>query len=696
MATKTLFSDYLSAGFALVPLPQGAKGPVTKGWNQLTNCITDASGLTRIQYGVGLAHAYSKPVTCTLDVDDYVLASNWLAAEGVDLQSLLDAPDAVQIVSGKPNKAKLLYRLPDEQTPLATSVIKDGTKTILEFRCASSGGMTVQDVLPPSIHPDTGKPYEWGGQGHFSMLPILPTKLNTIWLPRQGTTSPSNNSNLEIVSPVMQSLLSMPETPENIAKVTQALDVLTADCSHDEWRDIIFALKSTLWNCAEDLARNWSMTAPHRWNEGYFNSLWSHAKAIGGIGVGTLFHKAMVFNASASLSLNHQPVHQFDDGNTASSHFELGDGRMCIPTLPPSPRDYAYGDTVPFGTTAILAGVGGTAKTTFVMQLAAQGALGKPIGNFPVNSFASMLFLGEENQEERDRRFGAVCVGMPAADLALVQQRVMCFPAAGKDIRLNFLVDNNLTENHLVNDIIDKVRAHHAECGLRVGLIVFDHVRLIMTGDPNAANDVTQLTRILTKIANATNSSVLVLAHSPKSSLGRVESSDASEVFGSGAFVDNTRAAFILNTMRPEEAKDFSIDPKERNEYVCLTTVKSNYGKSGATWWFKKRYLPDWQTITLEPVTLYKQSLFANHNALSQRIIDKVNHNPAQLSERRLRDLAGKNGEFKASQAEVMRSLDRLLEEGTVVKRPPTVVERKAYRISSNVKEVLVSASPAV
>jgi hypothetical protein len=54
----------------------------------------------------------------------------------------------------------------------------------------------VQDVLPPSIHPDTDKPYEWkyGNElvGHWSALPDIPPALLDIW---QGLlTSPDEAS----------------------------------------------------------------------------------------------------------------------------------------------------------------------------------------------------------------------------------------------------------------------------------------------------------------------------------------------------------------------------------------------------------------------------------------------------------------------------------------------------------------------
>lgn len=49
-----------------------------------------------------------------------------------------------------------------------------------------------------------------------------------------------------------------PETPENIARLKSALGALNPDCERDLWRDICFAVHSTGWTCAEELARSWS------------------------------------------------------------------------------------------------------------------------------------------------------------------------------------------------------------------------------------------------------------------------------------------------------------------------------------------------------------------------------------------------------------------------------------------------------
>jgi len=361
-----------------------------------------------------------------------------------------------------------------------------------------------------------------------------------------------------------------------------------------------------------------------------------------------------------------------------------------LPLKPPPPRSYIFADTVVPGTLCVLAGLGGTAKTTLIMQIAIHGAIGSSIADLQVASFASILFLGEETTEERDRRLGGLSSKLTDAQRADVEKHILCYPAAGKDIRLTQIVQNNLCDTVLAKEVMDLAEQHEANCGKKIGLIVFDHARLVMSGDPNAASDVTQLTRVLTDIAVKTNAAVVLLAHSPKSTYSKDDSSDAAEIFGSSAFADNARAAFVLSTMREKEAKEFGITTDDRKHYVALKTVKANYAHSDTLWWFKKELISSWQVIYLDPAKLYPTSLFPQHSALSKKIIAEISKRP--VTERKLRDMAGAKIEpFFASEKEVMRTVERLLDEGSVAKRSPTTDEREQYGLSHNIREVLVA-----
>ena len=117
-----------------------------------------------------------------LDIDDMEKAAAWFAERGVDLSTWLNANDTVGISSGRAGRGKLLYRGPI----LPTFNLKPHG---FELRCGNQRGTTVQDVLPPSIHPDTGKPYEWAGLGDWRKIPQMPAELLTIW---QGMVKPDN------------------------------------------------------------------------------------------------------------------------------------------------------------------------------------------------------------------------------------------------------------------------------------------------------------------------------------------------------------------------------------------------------------------------------------------------------------------------------------------------------------------------
>jgi predicted P-loop ATPase len=170
--TRPILGEYVRAGLLLVPIPSGLKSPLTKGWQQRARCIDDPETAEFLDGNVGLAHAYSG--TVCLDIDDFDKAAEYFSDRGVDLTEWLDAPDAVQITSGRIGRAKLLYKGP----VLPTFSLKPMG---FELRCGNNANTTMQDVLPPSIHPDTGKPYEWAGRGSWQRIPEMPLELLELW-----------------------------------------------------------------------------------------------------------------------------------------------------------------------------------------------------------------------------------------------------------------------------------------------------------------------------------------------------------------------------------------------------------------------------------------------------------------------------------------------------------------------------------
>ena len=88
------------------------------------------------------------------------------------------------------------------------------------------------------------------------------------------------------------SLPPMPETPENVAKVKAMLAYIPADCGYENWRNICWAVMATGWACAEDLARDWSQSAPEKYDAADFQKVVASFQPGAGIGFGTLVHHA--------------------------------------------------------------------------------------------------------------------------------------------------------------------------------------------------------------------------------------------------------------------------------------------------------------------------------------------------------------------------------------------------------------------
>lgn len=223
---------YLRHGWKLVPIPPGTKGPTRSGWNREERTIQSSAELPP-GFGIGLAHAFSG--TMALDIDEWDTAAFRLSLHGIDLQSLYEAPDAVIIHSGNPGHGKLLYSMPFGlalRSKKLTHRGQDGVNhNYLDFRCATANRLTVQDVLPPSMHPTTGQPYRWAGRGNWQSLPEIPPMLLDYW---RGLLDEEDQSNSAI--PTGDAI------PSNWTEVHEALSHISPDCSRDEWINVGMAL----------------------------------------------------------------------------------------------------------------------------------------------------------------------------------------------------------------------------------------------------------------------------------------------------------------------------------------------------------------------------------------------------------------------------------------------------------------------
>lgn len=282
---------YIDAGWALTPIPPGGKSPATEGWNLRAAALRSAQDL-RPGCGVGLLHAYSG--TMAFDIDDWVGTSLY----GIDVASLYAEPRAVTILSGKPGRGKLLYRMPfgitlptkkfEVEVPGGATDGHTVRHTLFELRCGTLEGRSVQDVLPPSIHPEMGTPYQWGGGGDWRDPPLIPQQLLDIWQAALVDVRPVRVDGID----------------SSWEEITEALKFIDPDCSRDEWVHVGMALH---WAGEQTYNReqafyiwdNWSKNLPadrmHRYpGEHAMTVQWRSFRVNKSVSVtlGTVFHLA--------------------------------------------------------------------------------------------------------------------------------------------------------------------------------------------------------------------------------------------------------------------------------------------------------------------------------------------------------------------------------------------------------------------
>jgi hypothetical protein len=276
------FDAYIRHGWSLVAIPHGTKGPKTPGWNKVENAVKDSTTIPPGS-GVGLCHAYSG--TCAIDIDAWDEAVPLLGEHNIDLNALYTAADAVTINSGRAGRGKLIYSMPFGLTLPSKKITNLNGDVVYELRCASANGLTVQDVLPPSYHPDTGKPYQWGGKGKWTDLPTLPVELLTLWQ--------------NMVSKDKERVISNGTLDASWDEIRSALYAIPAECSRDDWLSCLMALHyagsiSDQEAQAFHLADDWSSQSENKYKgKQDIATRWkSFRDHPDGVKLGTLFHIA--------------------------------------------------------------------------------------------------------------------------------------------------------------------------------------------------------------------------------------------------------------------------------------------------------------------------------------------------------------------------------------------------------------------
>src|SRR5690554_3490230 len=150
-------------GMHLIPIKPESKLPLMNDWGSHAMSDPDqAEDYFRKNQDQNIGVSLGDSGLCSLDIDCEESFQHILAEFGIDPEELQIYP----AIQGASKKRRLIFRVPESQSlpyvKLNWKREDDISKsyTVFELRAACDGKSRF-DMLPPSIHPDTKKPYKW-------------------------------------------------------------------------------------------------------------------------------------------------------------------------------------------------------------------------------------------------------------------------------------------------------------------------------------------------------------------------------------------------------------------------------------------------------------------------------------------------------------------------------------------------------
>lgn len=329
-----------------------------------------------------------------------------------------------------------------------------------------------------------------------------------------------------------------PETNENIALVKAMLAVINPDMPYPEWRDAVWSVAATGWDCSYDLARSWSAQGA-TWDECAFNRLWDGFDESRGIGFGTLVYRAKQAGYTGPMPSKPQAQQFKPSGRLVT---------VCAADIKPEHVEWLVDQSFPLGMLAVIGGQPGLGKSQISINLAAGVTTGKGLpGTGGFNNLGSVIILANEDDAARTIR--------PRLD------------AAGADISKVHIVEGVAREGVDVDMFqLDLDIADLRERAMQIG-----NVKLIIIDPPSAYlgtkvdsykdSDVRRVLMPLGTLAQDTGAMILLIVHLNK----RTDGGAQQRFSGSTAWTAAPRVGFMV-----------AEDPLTKQRFML--PVKNNIG----------------------------------------------------------------------------------------------------------------------
>ena len=310
------------------------------------------------------------------------------------------------------------------------------------------------------------------------------------------------------------------ETQTNIKIVEALLDSIDPDLDYCQWRNIVWSVAATGWECSYEIARSWSANGDS-WDEDAFNRVWDGFDDEKGIGFGTLVYQSRQAGYKGELPANPK---------TKAKEFESGRLKtVCAADIEPEHVEWLVDQSFPLGMLAVIGGQPGLGKSQISINLAAGVTTGKGLpGTGGFSSIGSVIILANEDDAARTIR--------PRLD------------AAGADISKVHIVEGVAGEGAEVDMFqLDLDIAELRDRALEIG-----DVRLIIIDPPSAYlgtkvdsykdSDVRRVLMPLGNLAQETGAMILLIVHLNK----RTDGGAQQRFSGSTAWTAAPRVGFMV------------------------------------------------------------------------------------------------------------------------------------------------------
>jgi hypothetical protein len=274
-------ADLLDIGAALHWLQPGQKRPVAEGWSEApraTRADLERQHIEGANIGIRLGEPSKTPAGYLhlIDLDirkPEAAAEAWAAVR----QRVPTVDDLPTVISGSGAGRHFYFFSP---TPLRSEKLAKGDGWEIELF-----GTGKQAVLPPSIHPDTGKPYRW-------LRPICPQLVDLgigATLHFQQDARPAAEDT--------EDDWDWGKPDPDWQRIRKALGKIKDASDRDTWLKIGMALKDVSSGSKDHAAEGfrlwckWSQRCPEKYSEKAQRQTWRSFKRSG-TGIGTLFQIA--------------------------------------------------------------------------------------------------------------------------------------------------------------------------------------------------------------------------------------------------------------------------------------------------------------------------------------------------------------------------------------------------------------------